>query len=408
VIESDQQVSPEQEGSRPPVVDADAVVGSSGAPLERAELQRRRNRRKVITAVSAVMLLAAALSVVAVVEPGAGPRPPAGRLLSLDAGGAAVLSKPDATRPGPAVGSTSGELIASRDSRYVASSTATGAHVTPVQPRGLGSPPQDIRFPNPASNWILADFADNDRALIVTQLAGQLEQVAAASLNETTSHGSAPGLISFGTAASAVGDPRSVGVIAAVGVESSAFQVNDTDLELRDLAQPPIVLATASRLAGAVGLPPGGNIGLIPLAAPDGGRIAVTVSGDGGASQAGIAILDRRGHLLGAVTTNPDALIAFPAWSPDGRSLVYATYTTDLTYKINIWKVGQQPHLRYEASAASAPGNTIGGACLWAADDSGVLCETSNGSPHRWIIINPAGGPARKITADLTPTAWLR
>ena len=59
-------------------------------------------------------------------------------------------------------------------------------------------------------------------------------------------------------------------------------------------------------------------------------------------------MLDRQGHLLGTDTTGPDQIIATPAWSPNGRSLVYATLSQGLTYKIHIWTIGHPTRLRYQ------------------------------------------------------------
>ena len=56
---------------------------------------------------------------------------------------------------------------------------------------------------------------------------------------------------------------------------------------------------------------------------------------------------------------------------------------------------------------AEVDGTIGGGTCLWAANNTGLLCQTSTGTPGQWVSTNPAGGPTRTITINLRPLAWL-
>jgi Tol biopolymer transport system component len=177
--------------------------------------------------------------------------------------------------------------------------------------------------------------------------------------------------------------------------------IDDTGVELRRAGQHPVPVVTAARLLAGLGRPDVGPNQLTVAVDPAGDRIAVTVDG------VGIVVLDRKGHILGRFTGGSGRIVGDPAWSPDGRSLVFGTGSGD-AYTVQIWRIGHPARPRYRTVLTEPAGNTVGGVCLWAADSSGVLCETSTGVVNRWVIANPSAGPVRLVASDLRPVAWLR
>jgi hypothetical protein len=250
-------------------------------------------------------------------------------------------------------------------------------------------------------------FAAHDQAVIVVASSGQQARTSAVSALTLANRRS----VALGVADEAAGDPAALGVFVSVAVPGAPsvtpaagnLGLRDSRVELRDAGQPARVLATAAQLNAYLGQPADRHVHLSVFPNPTGASVAVALNPPtGGATNVGVVVLDRRGHLLGVV---PPAIGPFeytwPSWSPDGRALAYSTVGPTGT-SLAIWREAGPPLIRI------APDNGARfGYCLWAPDGSAILCPTSESARDNWDQGGASGGPLFAVPAPGTPIVWL-
>lgn len=269
---------------------------------------------------------------------------------------------------------------------------------------------------NTNTTYVAPDaFADHDRALV--WLAGP------ASLTGTyAGTTSSPVFVSdlatgrqvaLGIGDQAAGDPAAPGAFVSVaapvqptsGVPSVRLQP-DARLDLRDAGRRPVRLVTAREVNKMLGQLVSEQITLIPFPDPSGDKVAVVAYAPSGGQTGAIVVVDRAGRHLGSIpAVSGPLLYQALAWSPDGKSLAFATVGTS-GRELAVWTIGGQilatpfPDVGY----AYAP-------CLWSPDGAAILCDAYRSKnptgPHRWAIANTRGGPMAWVAAAGTPVAWL-
>jgi hypothetical protein len=366
----------------------------------------------VAGAVGAGAVVAGAAVGVIVLTSGGGALP-GGEIVSAPSAGVIVLTTTTGrvTASIPAVQGTG--LLLAADGRYLA--TGTGQEYA-LRGRTLAPTGRDIPFNGPPGSWRAVDFTDHDMGLVATDSSssgfGGVEAVTFA--GHRTSD--------LGPAESVVGDPDALGVFAVFADPGTgpgsegANPLADTRIERRDAGAAPVVLAGADQLAEDLGEKPGTAI-LSVLPDPQGDRIAVLVVPAGAQPQrAGIVVLSRNGRLLG-VTRLTDQGGGPPAWSPNGRSLVYDA-STPAHAAVAVWRMGRKPSVRNlpppkptaAAAVPPAPATFTGlGRCLWAVAGTGFLCSDSQigETSTVWLIGRTGGGSLVRVVGPSVPLAWL-
>jgi hypothetical protein len=250
-------------------------------------------------------------------------------------------------------------------------------------------------------------FAAGDQAVIVVASSGQeapTNAVSALTLADRRS-------VALGVADEAAGDPAALGVFVSVSAPGASsgtpasgnLALRDLRVELRDAGQPAQVLATAAQLNTYMGQAPDRDVHLSVFPNPTGTAVAIVLNPPAGnATNVGVVILDRRGHLLGVVPTAIGPIeYTWPSWSPDGRALAYPTVTPEGT-SLAIWREAGPPLIR------TAPDNRASfGYCLWAPDGSAILCPTAESARDNWDQGGAQGGPLFAVAAPGTPIVWL-
>lgn len=215
---------------------------------------------------------------------------------------------------------------------------------------------------------------------------------------------------SLGLANTAAADPATVGAFVALAAPRQAADIPsggipalaDSLVELRDVGRLPVVLASAGELNRDVHQPAAVpvNLGLFP--SPDGSEVAVTLNPLAG-SQTALVILDRHGHLLGEVGPGSGpAEYTQVYWSPDDRSLSYATFDAGAP------AFGVLDSARSLYLQELQPGTTIGG-CAWSPDSRWVVCQATGGLMDNWVLArnDPGLTPIYSFRAQGRPVAWL-
>src|SRR5262249_44685377 len=146
-------------------------------------------------------------------------------------------------------------------------------------------------------------FAAQDQAVIVVASSG--EQVPTSAASALALADRSP--VALGVADEAAGDPAALGVFVSVAFPGASsvtpaagyLGLRDSRVELRDAGQPAQVLATASQLNAYLGQPADRHVHLSVFPNPTGTAVAVVLNPPtGGATNVGVVVLDRRGHLL--------------------------------------------------------------------------------------------------------------
>jgi hypothetical protein len=302
-----------------------------------------------------------------------------GRVLALTAGGALVLTHPDGTHPVTVAGVPDAGLLAAPDGRFLA--TGTGEELV-LRGHRLRTTGARVALDGPPGSWRAVGFADGDRALVATESGpgGVLEAEVVSFTGRR---------LGLGPVAMATGDPRAFGAVTVAG--------DPQVVTLTDAGRPPRILVTSPRIDRLLGLPAGTDVSLTVLPDRSGDRIAVVViqpevaSGEIIASS--IVVLDRTGRAVGVAR---HVTFGLPAWSPDGRTLVYPRPPERRSGGVAIWTVGTPPTVM-RGSPRGPPLES----CLWATRGQAFLCSAgeidqkvpwATGSPGA-ASVRPASGP---------------
>jgi hypothetical protein len=402
-----------------PGFDPTRSIAANGPHQAAGWRRRRRRRRKTIMAVIAAAVIAGSWLTLVIELPWvAGPSPSGlahgGRVVSESSDGTVVLSDPNgsymqALRSFPLqTGSSDQELVVAADDRFLLSGihtliTATGPLPMPIDSNVLFSPDMTPVRTSP--------FADNDRAVVV--LTGRSAPTrSAVSLVLLAGGASLP----LGEADQAAGDPQSLGAFLTVAapthpnVDGRPSGPDDIAVELRDPGRSRL-LATSASLNRALAQNPARPVALRVVPDSAGNKLAVVTEPAARAGpDAGVVVLDRRGRVLSVLNQGfGPARGSIPSWSADGSTLAYDTVTRGGA-AVAVWPIGGHVHLRM----APNPNTSFDG-CLWAPDNSRVLCSTGSRSPQ-WIFAPAHGGRLMTIAAPifgagftqpLRPVAWL-
>ena len=215
--------------------------------------------------------------------------------------------------------------------------------------------------------------------------------------------------VRLGFADDAAGDPWKLGAFVSVpasGTVPAPLQgigVTDSRIELRDAGVAPVVMATAADLNRDVGQDPARPVNLMVFPEPTGDVAVVVNPVDGSDANAGVAVLDRQGHLIAAVPAGAGPYTyAWPTWSPNNLSLVWYSYGGGGA-QIAVWRVGGPVRTRQ----APNPGARFD-YCLWAPDSTAVLCPNDNGGIQSsyWVLGDDGNGPLITVPAPGRPIAW--
>lgn len=400
--------------------DAEGLTTVGAAPGGQAGGGRRRWRgRRPVVALAAVGLVACA-GVVVGLRVTAGPkRPPGvpalpkavtalkGPVVGINPYGTVLVSDPDGHHPRLLVTlGVYGELAVAPDRRFLAAADGrlivlSGGRLSRSDipnrlPAGAG-----LAFPDP--------FADSNRALVVL---GDSGAEANTSITLIPLGRRAPPLaIGRGDGEAVAGDPQTLGVYVSVPATTQlahpppggGMGLVDARVEWRVAGQPTVTVATTGQVARDAGQAPATPVHLAVYPDPAGDKLAVVVDPPGGGGDnAAIVVLDRRGHLLGSVHAGPGGPTEYiaPAWSPNGRSLAYPTYS-QYGPALTIWTVGHPVEVR----DAPDPGLDFG-SCLWAPNNSAVLCPAHRTQGSEWVFGNRTG-PLYAVPNPAAPIAWL-
>jgi hypothetical protein len=251
-------------------------------------------------------------------------------------------------------------------------------------------------------------LADHDQAMVV------LTEVATGTYTSTTHAGlavlSSGRFTDLGLADTAAGDPAALGVFVSVPAPgppvastSVSFGQPDTRVELRDVGHPVMVLASATELSKSVGLAASDPVSLSPMPDPTGDRIAIGVSPVTGNGTEGIAVVDRSGHVLGAVPASEGPPPGFGvSWAPADDSLAFPVMTASGA-GVAVWSVGEALTVRSGPVTAALPGQ-----CQWSPDGATILCVVLEaGNQPAWEVADGGGGPVTALAAPGSLLSWL-
>jgi hypothetical protein len=138
---------------------------------------------------------------------------------------------------------------------------------------------------------------------------------------------------------------------------------------------------------------------------PKGDKLAIVLDPpDQADSNAAMVIIDRRGQILDATDDlkGPSGYTP-PAWSPDGRSLAYPTFTGDGP-ALALWPLGHPIIIRPAPNRFDRLSS-----CQWNPTGSALLCATGAASytdNPRWLLANSNGFFLATPDTD-TPLVWL-
>ena len=378
----------------------------------------RRRPAIIVASVTVAAVVAVVLAVTAVSRPGRGADPAqvlaglklTGQVIS-DTNGTIVVSDPDGTQQvvmtnlSPVGSGGPADLSPSVDARYLA--TPRG---DVISARGLRLDHTTVAAEFPSGYVAQPDpFAFDDRALVILSNGTQSpfsNEVSVVSLVDGRS-------VTLGRADDAAGDPQAFGAFVSIpevpqppGPQPVLGGSADGQIELLRDGSPPVVLATTSQLNTDLGLIRNQPATLTVFPDPEGDKVAIEVNpiyvGDSGA---GLVVLDRTGHFLGAVQPiSGPVQNSEPAWSPDGRSLAYYTYG-QRGAELAVWALSG----RVVTRPAPDPGDSFQ-TCVWSPDGSDILCPASEGATDEsslWVLGAAKGGPLVQVPAPGVPEIWL-
>jgi hypothetical protein len=220
-------------------------------------------------------------------------------------------------------------------------------------------------------------------------------------------------LADLGPADDAAGDPQVLGAFVTVplpeqpAVAGALAGINglvDDRVELRDVGQDPIVLATSAQLERDIGQVPAGPVNLTVYPDGNGQKVAVEVNPIGsGLANGGLVVLDRRGRLLGAIGRDQGPTeYTTPYWSPDTTALAYQTFSSVGTSLAVL-------NSRYQVATQSLESTTSVDGCTWSPDSAWVVCLAVSPYTDNWLLASndEALTPIYSVPARNRPVVWL-
>jgi hypothetical protein len=219
--------------------------------------------------------------------------------------------------------------------------------------------------------------------------------------------------IDLGVADDAAGDPQQAGAFLSVPASGippaiSNLQGPDSQLVLADAGASARVLATSAALTAVLGFAPGTAVTLQPVVNWQGTMVAVEVAAENKAqSPSGVVVLARSGQVLGAAPITGGGSTVM-SWSTTGTSLAFVSAGASGLELVQ-WKIGAKAMTR-----TPFPKRYLPGQCVWAPDNSAVLCGAFNalsrnqslGIPtESWVVF--ASGRAHVLGERGLVLAWL-
>jgi hypothetical protein len=219
--------------------------------------------------------------------------------------------------------------------------------------------------------------------------------------------------IDLGVGDDAAGDPEQAGAFLSVPASGtppaiSNLQGPDSQLVLADAGASTQVLATAAALTAVLGFAPGSAVTLQPVVNPQGTMVAVEVAADNKSqSPSGIVVLGRSGQVLGAAPITGGGSTVM-SWSSAGTSLAFVSGRASGLELVQ-WKTSAKAMTR-----TPFPKRYLAGQCVWAPDNSAVLCGAFNllsrarslgPATESWIVF--ASGRAHVLGERGLVLAWL-
>lgn len=346
---------------------------------------RRRRRRSALVAVAALAAVTAGAGTWAARTLARAGAAGAERVLATAAGGRVILvGSSGATRSVVGI-APAGGLTASPDGRELVTGSGrafrlAGRHLLPA-----------VGFRLPAGGAQVVGFADDDRSLLVSLPTSgvfvSLELL-----------GPGPRVTQLGEVVGAVADPAAPAAFAVAGAPQ--------DVSLLRPGRLPRVLVSADRVAGLLGLPVGGGVALLPVPDRAGNRVAVVAIpldlAPGQVRPNGIVVVDTSGAILGV---RRDVTFGLPAWSPGGRSLVWAVPRGPGGLDgVAQWTVGPAAPV---VSLTAHPGPPLS-SCLPGATGRAFLCVAVDSTPdvpwalgqwgRRQLVLG--AGPSQPLVVD--------
>lgn len=219
--------------------------------------------------------------------------------------------------------------------------------------------------------------------------------------------------IDLGVADYAAGDPQQAGAFLSVPASGtppviSNVQGPDSRLVLADAGASTRVLASSAALTDVLGFAPGTAVTLQPVVNPQGTMVAVEVAADNKAqSPSGVVVLSRSGQVLGAAPITGGGSTVM-SWSAAGTSLAFVSARASGLELVQ-WKIGANAK-----TITPFPKRYLPGQCVWAPDNSAVLCGAFNvlsrnqalsTATESWVVF--ASGRAHVLGERGLVVAWL-
>jgi hypothetical protein len=219
--------------------------------------------------------------------------------------------------------------------------------------------------------------------------------------------------IDLGVADDAAGDPQQAGAFFSVPASGtppviSNLQGPDSQLVLANAGASTRVLASSAALTAVLGFAPETAVTLHPVVNPQGTIVAVEVAAENKAqSPSGVVVLGRAGQVLGAAPIIGGGSTVM-SWSTAGTSLAFVSARASGPELVQ-WKIGAKAMMR-----TPFPKRYFADRCVWAPDNSAVLCGAFNdlsrshslGTPtESWVVF--ASGRAQVLGGRGLVLAWL-
>lgn len=381
-------------------------------PLAAPSRRTERWRLPLVITTAAVMVVGITYALVRPSKTGpvgaipAGARVLAGRVVSELQNGALYLSAPDGdhrvairSRPFSAAAQA---LLVDADESVVAVAGSGFANTYALRDQSVAASLSETSAVTP-----LNPLTDHGRAVVV--LIGHVGLPFREVVGVETIDGDH--VMRLGSGDSAAGDPEADGAFVTVAAPRGANDVvpggidalPDVRLELRDVGQPPLPLATVPQLNAAVHQSPGQSVNLGVFPDRNGQKIAIVLNPVGGAeTNSPVVVIDRRGRVLDVVPA-AEGPMEYTAvyWSPDGTSLAYATIST-VGVALSVVRHDEV------ASQSLESGTSVAG-CTWSPDSAWVLCLAASAPTQNWLLASNDAllAPIYSLPARGAPVAWL-
>ena len=205
--------------------------------------------------------------------------------------------------------------------------------------------------------------------------------------------------VSLGTADFAAGDPQHAGAFFGVpgpGQPSPDGVFPDGEVVLADVGARSRLLATTAQLNHAAGIKRTTRASLVPIPSPQGSRVAVEVIPLTRSRAASVAVLSRRGALLGSQPLGGGGL-AWIGWSHSGRALAIVG-DSKAGPELTEWTVGGRSVTTVLHDSTKRGPTT----CAWSPDDTSVICD--GGPRGNWLVIR--SGTESVAAGQGQPLLW--